>query len=129
MFREKFSELCEHLRPFVSDGTNYPNNRSLSVGEKITCCLHYLKDTEFLQMTANTFGIHRSTISKLIVKVCQALTYNLVPELAHLPSDDEQMEKKTEVKMKFGMLQHFAFINGTYIPILKPRESSKDFFS
>ena len=47
MFREKFSELCEHLRPFVSDGTNYPNNRSLSVGKKITCCLHYLKDTEF----------------------------------------------------------------------------------
>ena len=54
-------------------------------------------------------------------EVCD--TYNLDPELLHLPGDDEQMKKKiSEVEMKFGMPQAFGFIDGI-VPILKPRES------
>lgn len=96
----------------------------------MACCLHYLKDTGYVWMTANTFGLHQSNFSKLIVKVCQTITYSLGPELEHLPSENEQMKKKTtEVKIKFGMLQDFAFINRTHIPILKTTESSKGFFN
>ena len=36
------------------------------------------------------------------------------------------MKKKiTEVEVKFSRPQYFSFINGTHIPILKPRESSQ----
>ena len=47
-------------------------------GEKlIACCLYCLKDTGFIWMTANTSGIHHSTVSKL--------AYNLGPELVQFP--------------------------------------------
>lgn len=72
MFRYKFSKLSDRLRPFIFDGTNYPNCRFLSVRKETTCCLYYLNLSQVICMTAVTLGIHLLTVSKLFVKVCQA---------------------------------------------------------
>lgn len=47
--------------------------------------------TGFIWMTANTFRIFQSNISKLIVKVFQTITCDLGPELEHLPSEDDEI--------------------------------------
>ena len=64
MFRDKVSELTQRLRPFISDRTNSPSYRSFSVGNKISCCIYYLKDTGSIWMTANTFGIYREPFQR-----------------------------------------------------------------
>lgn len=42
-------------------------------------------------MTANTFRIFQSNVSKLIVKVFQTITCDLGPELEHLPSEGDEI--------------------------------------
>ena len=89
-------------------------------GEKeLACFLYYLKNTGFIWITANTFVTHYSTVSKLIVKVCETIAYNLDLKLVQFPEDDEQMKKKiTEVQTKFRMPQYFSSLMGLISPYL-----------
>ena len=70
MNKAEFLELCAELRPYVSPKGNSPNYRSLTLEKKVAVALYFLKDTGSLWMTGNTFGIHQSTISKVLVEVC-----------------------------------------------------------
>ena len=80
-------------------------------------------------MTANTFGIHISTVSKIIKEVCSAIAYKLGPTYVKLPQTEEEMiEKAAEFVSKFGMHQAFGCIDGTHVPILRPLEHSQDYF-
>lgn len=81
-------------------------------------------------MTANTFGLHISTVSKLKSDVCNCITYKLGPKYIALPKTKEEMlEKVGEFEAKFGMTQAFGCIDGTHVPILRPSEHSQDYFS
>lgn len=62
--RDKFSEMTQPLRPFISGRTNSPTYKSFSVENKISCCIYYLKDTGSIWMTANTFGIYREPFQR-----------------------------------------------------------------
>ena len=56
-------------------------------------------------MTANTFGIHQCTVSKVVLEVCDAITKHLGPEYIHLPRTAEEMQRKvSQFELKFGMI-------------------------
>ena len=130
MPRETLAKLCENLSPFISNGQNSPNYRAVNLEKKVACCLYYLKDTGSIWMTANTFGLHQSTVSKIIIEVCTAITYHLGPKLIYLPKNEQEMKEKiAKTEMKFGMPQAFGFIDGTHIPIKRPSNSSQDYFN
>ena len=79
-------------------------------------------------MTANTFGIHQCTASKVIKEVCSAINKLLGPKYIFLPKNENEMRKKaSEFELKFGMVQAFGLIDGTHIPIKCPPENSQDF--
>ena len=81
-------------------------------------------------MTANTFGIHQSTTSKVIMEVCEAIVTHLVPKYITLPKTREEMTSKvSQFELKFGMLQAYGCIDGTHIPIKTPNENSQDYFN
>ena len=88
----QFFLLCDKLRPFISPGTSQ-NYRALTLEKKIAETLYYLKDTGSIWMTANTFGIHQCTVSKMIVQVCNAISKYLSPEYITLPKTHEEMRK------------------------------------
>ena len=83
MSRLEFQELCDILRPFITPNPLSPNYRSLSAEKKLAVILYFLKDTRSLTMTANTFGIHQSTTSKVIMEVYEAIVIHLVPKIHH----------------------------------------------
>ena len=81
-------------------------------------------------MTGNTFGIHQSTVSKVIVQVCNAISRNIGPDYIHLPrTEDEMKTKVAEFETKFGMVQAFGCVDGTHIPIRRPYVDSQDYFN
>ncbi|XP_065678198.1 uncharacterized protein LOC136093174 [Hydra vulgaris] len=130
MSKEHVMELANYLRPFINSGSNSPNYRALSIEKRIACCLYYLKDTGSLWMTANSFGIHQCTVSKVVLEVCEAITYHLGSKILYLPKNKTEMKNKTlEMETKFNMPQPFGFIDGTHIPIRRPLESSQDYFN
>ena len=72
-------------------------------------------------MTANAFGLHQCSASKIIIFVCDAINKRLGPAYLHLPQDkDEMITKVSEFELKFGMIQAFCCIDGTHIPLKTP---------
>lgn len=92
--------------------------------------LYYHKDTGSLWMTANTFGIHQCTVTKIVTQVCHAINSVLGPTHLHLPRDvNEMREKVSEFELKFGMTQAFGCIDGTHIALKRPIDNSQDFLT
>ncbi|XP_057293071.1 putative nuclease HARBI1 [Hydractinia symbiolongicarpus] len=130
MSKEDFNKLCDELRPFLTPESNTPNHRALSLEKKVAVVLYFLKDTGSIWMTANSFGIHQCTVSKVVKEVCAAITMHLTPKLIKLPETSEEMYKKaSEFELKYGMVQAFGCIDGTHIPIKTPGECSQDYFN
>lgn len=128
--RIEFDEICNELRPYISPNLTSPNYRALSVEKKVASVLYFLKDTGSLTMTANTFGIHQSTLSKVVEEVCYAFVTFMVPKLIKLPkSQDEMLVKISEFEAKFGMTQAFGCIDGTHIPLKAPIVNSQDYYN
>lgn len=127
MSKNNFKQLCNQLRPFIGPKPRCPNYRAMSVEKKVATALYYLKDTGSLWMTANTFGIHQCTVSKVVDEVCTAISNHLGPKYIFLPKTSQEMrEKVSEFELKFGMIQ--AFVDGTHIPIKSPKGNSQDYF-
>ena len=80
-------------------------------------------------MTAIIFGIHQSTVSKVIFEVSYCC-YK-VPRSKVLPKTVEAEEVKQELfqfEVKFGLPQAFGAIDVTHLPIQRPTENSQGFF-
>ena len=129
MPRAQFVRLCDKLQLFISPETS-PNHRALTVEKKVAVTLYYKQDTGSMRMTANTFGIHQCTVSKMIVQVCSAISEHLSPEYIRLPkTQDEMREKIAQFETKFGMVHAFSCVDGTHIPISRPHMDSQDYFN
>ncbi|XP_057290131.1 putative nuclease HARBI1 [Hydractinia symbiolongicarpus] len=130
MTKAMFTDLVDQIRIWITPDNTSPNYRALSAEKKVAVTLYYLKDTGSLSMTANTFGLHISTVSKVIRDVCNCITYKLGPKTIALPKTKEEMlEKVGEFEAKFRMTQAFGCIDGTHVQILRPSEHSQDYFS
>ncbi|CAB4040179.1 Hypothetical predicted protein, partial [Paramuricea clavata] len=57
----------------------------ITTAKKLANTLYYLKDTGSLWMTANTFGVHQCTATKIITQLCYAINSALGPTYLHLP--------------------------------------------
>ena len=102
----------------------------MSAEKKLAVILYFLKDTGSLTMTANTFGIHQSTTSKVIMEVSEAIVTHLVRKYITVPKTrEERTSKVSQFDLKFGMLQAYGCIDGTHIPIKTPNENSQDYFN
>ena len=85
-------------------------------------------------MTANTFGIHQSTVSKLMLKVSQSITEISWPKISLSAQKSKRNHKKkfSKLEVKFDMTQALGVIDGTHIPIQRiqrPMENSKEYFN
>ena len=72
-------------------------------------------------MTANSFGIARSTVSVTIHKVARIMREKLQQELIHMPHTDEQMEQVVlQYQSRFGLPGVFGAVDGSHFKILSP---------
>ena len=55
--------------------------------------LYYLKNTCYLWMTANTFGVNQCTISKTLSEVCKVINRTLDPKYLYLQRNAEEMRE------------------------------------
>ena len=96
MSRLELQELFDILRPFITPNPISPNYRSLSAEKKLAVILYFLQDTGSLTMTANTFGIHQSTTSKVIMEVCEAIvTYTFGAKIHHPAKNNGRNDLKS----------------------------------
>ena len=61
-----FRELVDELSPVISPNMNSFRKDTLSAEKKLAMTLYYLKDQGSYRMTANMFGVSKSTMSVTI---------------------------------------------------------------
>ena len=82
--RAKFDDICNELRPYKSPNTISSNPRALPVEKKVAAVLYFLKYTGSVTITANTFGIHQCTLSKVVKEVCSVIVPYIISKLIKL---------------------------------------------
>ena len=98
--------------------------RAIAADKKLAVTSCPLGDTGSIKMTANLFGIYQSTLSNIVIEVCNAICSQLVPKFIYLPKTvDEIMETAVEFEIKYGVQQVFGCIDSTHIPKKRPRQT------
>ena len=73
MSERSFYILCEELRPYIQKETTR-FRKPISVEKQVASTLYYLSDEGRLRKVANAFGIGKSTASRIIRRVTQAIS-------------------------------------------------------
>ena len=89
--RAKFDEICNELKSCKFPNTLSSNRRALPVENNVAAVLYFLKDTRSMTMTANTFGIHQCTLSKIVKEVCSVIVTYMVHKFIKLPNSKDEM--------------------------------------
>ena len=90
MSRPFFLLLCEELRPWQKKATNM--RLPVDVERQVASTLYHLSDEGRIRKTANAFGLSRSVIPNIRIRVCIAVTVHLGSKCIKLPF--------TEVKLR-----------------------------
>ena len=67
MPRESFEKLCPKLRRYIQKSKGFRD--PISVEKQVAAALYYLADEGRMRKVANSFGIEKWTISKIIRRV------------------------------------------------------------
>ena len=100
---EKLNFLVGELLPWIVPDSKSLYHRVVLAIRKVVVTPYYIKDTRSFSMTANTFGLHISTVAKIIKDVCCAIACNLGPKYVHLPqTKDAMIEQAADFEAKYG---------------------------
>lgn len=89
MSRGSLYKLADELRPYI-EGKRTIMRTPVDVIKQVAVTLYYLSDEGRLRKTANAFGISRQVVSKIVRKVCKAITVHLGKKyikLTGIPTD------------------------------------------
>ena len=112
-------KLAEELRPYI-EGKDTIMRTSIDVLKQVAMTMYYLSDE----------GRMRQTVSKIVRKVCYAITVHLGPKYITLPFTEEAVQEKVEsFYSAYGFPQCLGAIDGTHIPIKQPRENPTDYIN
>lgn len=130
MPKNDFDVLVNLIRPFYKEKSSKIRNDVICLEKRVAMTLYYLKDQGSMTMTANTFGVARCTVGKVLHEICKIITENVGPQLIKFPITKEEVETATsQFSNRFGFPQAIGCIDGTHIPIKQPSENAHDYMS
>ena len=117
MSKNSSHKFAEELEPYIK-GKDTIMRPAVDVVKQVACTLHYLSDEGRIRKTANAFGLSRQVVSKIIRRVCKAITTHLGSKYIKLPYTEAEV--KILVKkfhQSHGFPQCLGAIDSTHIDI------------
>jgi hypothetical protein len=96
---------------------------------QVAIFLYYISDEGRLRKTANAFGTAKSTVSAVIKEVASAVSENLIHLIKFPTTEDTVGEKVQGFFEAHGFPQCIGAIDGTHIPIAKPKNNPTDYIN
>ena len=122
---EKSVLLLYKISHYIAPNPLSRGMRAIAANKKLEVTLCYLEDTVAMKMTVNLFRIHQSTLSNIVIEVCNVLCSQLGPKLIYFPKTVYEIMKITsEFEIKYRAPQVFNCIAGTHIPKKSPQANS-----
>ena len=128
MSMETFRTVCNDLRPHIKrQVTKFREPVSVQVRVAVTVW-RLATNTEYRTIAA-LFGLGRSTVCEIVLETCEMIAHHLLPRYIAVPQDERLQDIVDGFDCRWGFPQAFGAIDGTHIPILRPQESSADYFN
>lgn len=126
-----FQYLCEELRPYLMPKENpvWNNSRRTPLEKQIAVALYKLASCAEYRVVGSVFGIHKSTVKKILHKFVEAINLHLMRKIIVFPNKEEAVEICKNFEKKCHLPQIIGCIDGTHIPILAPAVGRKDFLN
>jgi len=129
MSRDSLYSLAEELRPHI-EGKDTVMRKTVDVVKQVAITLYYLSDEGRIRKTANAFGNSRQVVSKIVRKVCKAITVHLGRKYIKLPFTEEEVRDLVQNFHKtYGFPQCLGAIDGTHIEIKKLSANYTDYIN
>ncbi|XP_028569510.2 uncharacterized protein LOC114588406 isoform X2 [Podarcis muralis] len=123
MSRRTFMELCDRLRPVLERQTT--NMRApITVEKQLAIAVWKLATPDSYRSVAECFGVGRSTVSRIVMEVCQAL-YDVYHHVVHLAGAQEVMEGFAAK----GFPHCIGVLDATHIPIIAPAHRATEYIN
>ena len=92
--------------------------------------LYYLADEGRMRKIANSFGIGKLTVSKIIRSVTQAIPNYLGSKHIVLPTNEKDIEEMaSNFYNSHGFLQCIGAVDGTHVGVKMPSLNASEFFN
>ena len=124
-----FQELEARIGPRIQKKTTF-YRRPLSAGLKLAITMRHLATGETYTSLQYSFRVGRSTITKLIPEVCEAIVEEYQDEAVVCPTDLDDWKKKEAVfRTKWNVPHALGALDGKHIAIRRPRGGGSEFFN
>lgn len=122
MCRSTFLRLSTELKPFIERQDTHLRS-CISVEQRLAVTLWRLATTIEYRTLSELFGIGRSTACTIVLETCRAIQ-NLIPKYVTVPKGEQMSINVEGFEARWGFPQTAGAIDGTHIPILKPKGNS-----
>ena len=129
MSQESFEKLCTGLRPCIQKNKNRFRD-PISVEKQVSATLYYFADEGRMRKVANSFGIGKSTVSKIIGSVTDAVSNYLGSKYIVLRTNEKDIEEMTSnFYNSHGFPQCIGAVDGTHVGVKRPSLNANDFIN
>lgn len=130
MTSNTFLYICDELGESLKPEVNVLNPRKpISAEEQIAICLYFLASGANYRVIGCVFGIHKSTVCKIVNRVCNEIVAKLMPKWITIPNEEECKIISQRFEVRSGIPQIILAIDGSHIPITPPSQGRTDFFN
>lgn len=122
--REAINYITNLLRDDLLRDTK--RNHSLDPQHQVLIALRFFASGSFLQVIGDTFGVDKSTVSRVITGVSAALVRKQ-HQFIQWPSDEETFNIKHQFYLKAGFPCVIGCVDGTHIRIQAPHLNENNY--
>ena len=127
MSEASFYMICEELRPYLTKQTT-KLRKPVSVETQVAATLYYLADEGRMRKVTSSFGLGRTTVSKVIRRVTSVISEKLGAKYIVLPKTKQEVEEHARnFYNRYGFPQCIGAIDGTHIKIKRPVDNPTDY--
>lgn len=123
---EHMAQVTERLQPLLQHETDC--NYALSAEQQIRLAVRYLATGSNFSVVGDAHGVHKSTVSRALHRVVEAVNSTIYPEVVDWPRDQAQILRiAQDFYDKCGMPSVFGCIDGSHFEIIAPSKDEPQF--
>jgi hypothetical protein len=128
MSHTTFQYICHELAPYI-DKQSTVMREPVELEKRVAVTLWRLATNIEYRTLAELFGLGRATVGSIVLETCKAIAVHLLPRHVSFPSGRALDEVISGFDAKSGFPQVAGAIDGTHIPIIRPREHATDYLN
>ena len=126
MTRRSFHKLCGIMEEIMKPAEVIVR-APIPLEMRVAIVLYKLASCAEYRVVANQFGVHKSTVKKMVYQFCNGMVTSALEHFIKVPTTEEAIGIADRFEQKFNIPQIIGCIDGTHIPVLPPSDGYKDF--